>query len=122
MDKAHIHVQHGTFFCNDIFMLQVEYFWRVFSNQQRELRPQLIALTAMFSSSYVQLLLELLTVNLTIGDCILRGSTVDFCQREISMKLKICSNKAQFVSKGLILFAEFLNNNHGSSVVIFCNS
>jgi hypothetical protein len=58
-------------------------------------------LTATFLSSYVWLLLELLTVNLTIGDCILGGSTVDFCQREILMKLDICSNKAQFVSKGL---------------------
>jgi hypothetical protein len=31
-------------------------------------------------------------------------------------------NKAQFVSKGLNLVAEFLNSNHGSSVVVFCNS
>jgi hypothetical protein len=36
--------------------------------------------------------------------------------------LEVCSNKGQFVSKGLNLVAEFLNNNHGSSVVIFCNS
>jgi hypothetical protein len=67
--------------------------------------------TATFPSLYVWLLLELLTVNLTIGNCILRGSTVDFCHRYISMKLEICSNKAQFLSKGLNLVAEFLNNN-----------
>jgi hypothetical protein len=48
MDKAHINVQHGTSFCDDIHLLWVEYFRQVFGNQPRELCPWLIALTTMF--------------------------------------------------------------------------
>ncbi len=38
------------------------------------------------------------------------------------MKLEICLKKAQLVSKGLLLVADFLQRNPDSSVVIFCNS
>ncbi len=73
MDEAHIHVQHGTSFRDDVCALRVDFFRRVFGNQPREIRPRLIALTATFPNLYVQLLLALLTIDLSIGDCILRG-------------------------------------------------
>ncbi len=38
------------------------------------------------------------------------------------MKLDIYSKKAQFVTKGLDIVADFLNSDQDSSVVVFCNS
>ncbi len=37
------------------------------------------------------------------------------------MMLEVCSNKAQFVPKGLLMVTDFLQLNHDSSVVIFCS-
>ncbi len=37
------------------------------------------------------------------------------------MKLKVSSNKGQFVLKGLSMVTDFLQLNHDSSVAIFCN-
>ena len=36
--------------------------------------------------------------------------------------LVVCGQKSVFVSKGLLMVTEFLDQNHDSSVVIFCNS
>ena len=33
MDEAHVHVQHGTSFCDDICVLRVEFFRRMYGNQ-----------------------------------------------------------------------------------------
>jgi len=38
------------------------------------------------------------------------------------MKMDICSKKSQFVSKGLVVVAEFLQDNPDCSVIVFCNS
>jgi hypothetical protein len=59
---------------------------------------------------------------MSIGDCVLRGSPEDFRQREITMKMDICSKKAQFVSKGLVFVAEFHQANPHCSAIVFCNS
>ncbi len=79
-------------------------------------------LTATFLSSYLPMLSTLLTVDLSIFNCILRGSTIEFQQRKIEMRFEICSKKAQFVGKGLLQVAEFLQRNLDSSIVIICNS
>jgi superfamily II DNA helicase RecQ len=55
MDEAHIHVQHGTSFREDIRALQIEFFRKVYGNQPRDLRPWLIALTAAFPTTYFAL-------------------------------------------------------------------
>jgi superfamily II DNA helicase RecQ len=122
MDEAHIHVQHGTSFRNDVRALRAECFCRVDGNQPANRRPRLIALSATFPTSYLCLLSTLLTVNFTIGNCILRGSPCDFCQCEIEMKLEVCSSKVQFVLKGLSMVTDFLQDNCNSSVFIICNS
>ena len=122
MDEAHIHVQHGTSFRDDIRALRAEFFVKVYGNQPILRRPRLIALSATFPTSYVRLLSHLLTVDLTPAKCILRGCPAEFCQREIEMKLEMCGKKAIFVSKGLTMVANFLEQNPESSVVIFCNS
>jgi superfamily II DNA helicase RecQ len=122
MDEVHIHVQHGTSFLEEIRALRVEFFRRVYGNQPRDRQPRLIALTATFPSSYLPMLSTLLTVDFSISHCILRGSSVEFQQREIEMRLEMCSKKAQFVGKVLSQVAEFLQRNLYSSVVIFCNS
>ncbi len=57
-----------------------------------------------------------------IGDCVVWGSPEDFWQQEISMKMDICSKMSQFVSKGLVVVAEFLQDNPDCSVIVFCNS
>jgi len=69
MDEAHIQVQHGTSFREKIRALRIEFFKKIFGNQPRDLRLRMIALT----------------VNMSIGDCVLRGSPEDFRQREITM-------------------------------------
>jgi hypothetical protein len=122
MDEAHIHIQHETAFHDDICALCVDFFRRVFGNQPTNQRPRLIVLSATFSSSYLHILSSLLTANSTIGDCVLRGLPIDFCQCKIDMKLEVCSNKGQFVSKGLLMVTDFLQLNRDSSVIIFCNS
>ena len=38
------------------------------------------------------------------------------------MQLEVCGQKSLFVSKGLLMVMEFLDQNCDSSVVIFCNS
>jgi superfamily II DNA helicase RecQ len=63
-----------------------------------------------------------LTVDVTPHNCILRGSPQEFSQQEIVMKLEMCAKKAIFVSKGLTMVTNFLEENHDSSVIIFCNS
>ena len=122
IDEAHIHVQHGTSFRADIRALRAEFFRKVYGNQPSVKRPRLIALSATFPTSYLRLLSNLLTVDVTPANCILRGSPQDFCQREIDMKLEICAKKAIFVSKGLVIVTSFLEQNPNSSVIIFCNS
>ena len=122
MDEAHIHVQHGTSFRKEIRALWIEFFKKIFGNQPRDLRPRMIALTATLPTTYVGLLSNLLIVDMSIGDCVLRGSPEDFRQREITMKMNICSKKAQFVSKGLVVVAEFLQANSHCSAIVFWNS
>ena len=53
MDEAHIHVQHGTLFREDICALRIEFIRKVYGDQPRGLCPRLIALTAMFPTTYV---------------------------------------------------------------------
>jgi superfamily II DNA helicase RecQ len=48
MDEAHIHVQHGTSFRDDIRALQVDFFRRVFGSQPANQRLQLIVLSTTF--------------------------------------------------------------------------
>jgi superfamily II DNA/RNA helicase len=79
-------------------------------------------MTATLPRSYLAILSSLLTVNFSISNCIFRGTSVKFQQREIEMKLEMCSKKAQFVTNGLMLVADFLQQNLDSSIVIFCNS
>ena len=59
---------------------------------------------------------------MSIGDCVVWGSPEDFRQQEISMKMDICSKKSQFVLKGLVVVAKFLQDNPDCSVIVFCNS
>ena len=80
MDEDHIHVQHGTSFREDICALRIKFFRKVYGNQPRDLRPRLIALMATFPTTYVALLSTLLTVDMSIGDCVVRGSPEDFRQ------------------------------------------
>jgi hypothetical protein len=108
MDEAHIYVQHGISFRDDIRALCINFFRRVFGNQPANQRPQLIVLSTTFILSYLCMLSGLLTVNVTIDDCVLRGSPIDFRQRKIEMKLEVCSNKGQFVSKDLLMVTDFL--------------
>ncbi len=121
MDEVHIHVQHGLLFHEEICALCIKIFRLIYGNQPRELQPRPIALTGTFPRSYLQILSSLVTVDLSILDCILRGTSLDFQQREIEMKLDICSKKAQFITKGLNMVADFLYQDQDSSVVIFCN-
>jgi len=60
------------------------------------------------------IIINLLTVDMSIGDCVVQGSPEDFRQREISMKMDICYKKSQFVSKGLVVVTEFLQDNPDS--------
>ncbi len=122
MDEVHINIQHGISFRGEIRALRVEFFQRVHGNQPIDRQPRLIALTATFTRSYVPMLSNLMTVDFSISQCILRGSILEFQQPEIKMRLEMCSAKAQFVGKGLSHVAEFLQRNRDSSVVIFCNS
>jgi hypothetical protein len=122
MEEVHIHMQHGLSFHEEICALCVKFFRRIHGNQPRDQSPRLIAPLATFPTSYLWLLLSLLTVDLCISNCILRRTVVEFCQQEFDIKLELCSKKAQFVLKGLSLVADFLQRNPDSSVVIFCNS
>jgi superfamily II DNA helicase RecQ len=122
MDEVHIHVQHGSSFHQEICALRIEFFHSVYSNQPCKLQPWLIAMTATFPRSYLAILSSLLTVNFSIPGCILSGTSDKFHQQEIKMKLEMCSKRAQSVSKGLTLVADFLQHNLDNSVVIFCNS
>ncbi len=122
MDEVHIHIQHGTSFHGEIRALCVEFFQRVYGNQPSDRQPWLIAFTATFPSSYVPMLSNLMTVDFSISQCILRGSILEFQQHKIEMRLEMCSAKAQFIGKGLSHVAEFLQRNHDSSIAIFCNS
>jgi superfamily II DNA helicase RecQ len=87
MDEVHIHVQHGSSFRKEIWALCVEFFQRLYGNQPRDKQPRLIAHTATFPRSYLPILLTLLTVNLSISECILWGTSVEFQQRKIEMKI-----------------------------------
>jgi len=122
MDEAHVHVQHGTSFRDDIRALRVEFSRQIYGNKLSDRRPHLIALSATFPTSYICLLSNLLTVDFNIDNCILRGSEQEFSQREIEMKLEVCGQKSVFISKGLSMVTEFLDQNRDRSVVIFCNS
>jgi hypothetical protein len=86
------------------------------------MRPWLIIMTATLPTNYLPPLCHLLTIPLLSDDSILRGSTNDFEQREIDMKTYICSNKGQFISRGLTMIAEFIRVNPTKSAVVFCNS
>ena len=122
LDEAHIHVQHGTSFRSEIRALQKLFFAKVFHEVTSSARPRLIVLTATMPTSYNQHLCRLLTVPLFQGQSILRGSRIEFAQREIDMDTILCSAKGQYVSKGLTRVSEFVRDNHDKSAVIFCNS
>ena len=122
LDEAHIHVQHGTSFRSEIRALQKLFFAKIFHKVLSSARPRLIVLTATMPTSYNQHLCRLLTVPLFEGQSILRGSVIEFAQREIEMHTIICSAKGQYVSKGLTCVSEFIRDNHDKSAVIFCNS
>jgi hypothetical protein len=83
IDEVHIFVQHGLSFHEEICALRVKFFQLKYGNQPSNQRPRLIALTATFPTSYLHHLSSLLPV-------------VEFLDREIDMKLEICSKKAQF--------------------------
>jgi superfamily II DNA helicase RecQ len=53
MDEAHIHIQHGTSFCDNICALRAKFFTQVYGNQSSDRRPRLIALSATFPASYL---------------------------------------------------------------------
>ncbi len=108
-------------FSEEICALYARFIWRIHGNQPRN-QNRLIALVVTFPTSYCWFLLLLLAVDLCISYCILRCTVVEFHQRETDMKVEICSKKAQFVLKGLLLVADFLQRNPDSSVDIFCNS
>ncbi len=122
MDKVHNQVQNGLSFREEIRALRFGFFRRIYGNQPRNEQPRLIAMTATFPRSYLEILSSLLMVNFSISNCIPSGTHVEFQQREIEMKLEMCSKKTQFVLKGLTLVADFLQRNLDKSVVIFCNS
>ena len=94
----------------------------IYGNWSQVRCPWLITLFITFWTSYIRLLLTLLTVDLSIGHCILQGTSIEFRQREIHMQLVICSNKSQFVAKGLMLIDDFLLHNPDLSDDVFCNS
>ncbi len=98
------------------------YYYLIYVNQPSDRRLCLIALFATFPMSYLWLLSNLLTVNFTIKNCVLRGSEQEISQRKIEIKLEVCGQKSVFVSKGLSMVTEFLDQNRDSSVVIFYNS
>jgi superfamily II DNA helicase RecQ len=86
IDEAHIHVQHGTSFRADIRALRAEFFTQVYGNQPSVQPPQLIALSATFPTSYLRLLSNLLTVDVTPANCVLRGSvSARFVQKRPSL-------------------------------------
>jgi hypothetical protein len=123
LDEAHIHhVQHGTSFRSEIWALQVLFFAKIFHEQSQMMRPQLIGLTATMPTSYLPHLCRLLTVTLFQGESIVRGSPRNFDQCKIEMQTYICLLKGLYVSKGLILVSEFLQDHPVRSAVIFCNS
>jgi len=64
-------------------------------------------------------MIKVVDPRMSIGDCVVRGSPEDLRQREISMKMDICSKKSQFVSKGLFGVAEFLQKKTDCSVIVF---
>jgi hypothetical protein len=80
MDEVHIHVQHGLLLRDEICALCIKFFRHIYGNQLHDLGPRLIALTVMFPRSYIQILSSLLTVHLSIPDCILRGTSLNFQQ------------------------------------------
>jgi hypothetical protein len=79
--------------------LRVEFFSRVLGNQPADQHPRLIALSVTFLTAHFWLLSNLLTVNFTIDNCVLRGPPSDFSQREIEMKLEVCGKKAAKLSQ-----------------------
>jgi hypothetical protein len=111
MDKAHIHVQHGTSFHKDVCALRAKNFWCVYGNQLKVKCPQLITLSTMFLLSYIWLLLTLLTADLSIGHCIINQIP--------SAGNSHAVGKSQFVAKGLTLNANFLLHNPDLSVFSF---
>jgi len=122
LNEVHIHVQHGTSFRSEIRALQVLFFSKIFREQLPTVQPRLIVLTAAMPTSYLPHLCRLLTVSSFQGKSIVRGSPRGFNQREIEMQTFICSTKGLYLSKGLTLVSEFLQDNTEKSAVIFCNS
>jgi hypothetical protein len=122
LDKEHIHVQHVTSFCRKIYMLQANFFSKIFGNNPEMRRPQVIALTGTMPDEYLPILSNLLTINLFTGDSLVCGLPSDFSQREIEMRSHITLNKGQYVSKGLTYVLKFLQENPALSAVVFCNS
>ena len=98
------------------------FFSKIFREQLPTVRPRLIVLTATMPTSYLPHLCRLLTSSSFQGESIVRGSPRDFDQREIKMQTYICSAKGLYVSKGLTLVSEFLQDHTAKSAVIFCNS
>ena len=96
-------MQHGTSFLEGIRALII-FFGHIHGNQPRVKRPRLIALSATFPTHYyIRLLSTLLTVDLSIGNCILRGFSIELCQREIDMHLVsyLFEQKSQYVAGGI---------------------
>jgi hypothetical protein len=78
LDKAHIHVQHGTSFRSKIWALQAQFFSKIFGNQLHLMRPCLIVRTAIMPTSYLLPLSHLLTINSFSGDLLVRGAQNNF--------------------------------------------
>ena len=78
----------------------------------------MIAMTATLPNMYLAPLCQLLIIPLFHAGSILRGLRSDFEQCEIEMWTCICLAKGQFVSKGLTLLAEFIQDNPSSSAVL----
>ncbi len=54
LDEAHIHLQHGTLFCNKIHVLQAIFFSKIFGNNLGMKQPRIIAITATIPDDYLQ--------------------------------------------------------------------
>jgi len=73
-------VQHGTSFLEDI-RAHIIFFGQIHGNQPLAKRPRLTALSTTFPTPYyIRLPSTLLTVDLSIGNCILWGFSINFRQ------------------------------------------
>ena len=117
MDEAHVHVQHGTSFREEIRELRDIFFRQVFA--ELLYRPLFLTTTATLPQDYVQDLGNLVAMSFPRG-AVLRGSPESFRQREIEFRYSVV-NTADFVKRGLPRAVEKLKGSD-DSIVIFVNT